>query len=88
MSYVVKSSYWVCCGCRLKRVEGPNIGCTERIIGNRFASADESRARSTARLALATRVGNNVFLARIPFIRVEVRVQEVSAIEVGTVKCE
>jgi hypothetical protein len=64
----------------------PNSGCTGWIINDRVASADESRARSTARPALAARVGDNVFLAWVPFIGVEVRVQEVGAVEVGTVK--
>lgn len=33
--------------------------------------ASKSRARSTARLALATCIGHNVFLARVPFFRME-----------------
>jgi hypothetical protein len=67
-------------------MEGPNSGCAGWIIDDRFAGAEESRARSTAQPALATRVGNNVLLAWIPFIGMEVGVQEVCAVEVGTVE--
>jgi hypothetical protein len=76
----------VCNGCRLRRIRCPNSGCAGRIIDVRFASAEKCLARSTAQSALAARIGNDVLLAWIPFIGMEVGVQEVCAIEVGTVE--
>jgi hypothetical protein len=86
MSYVVTSSYCCCYGCRLRRIEVADSDCARRIINDRFTNAEESWARSTAQSALATMIGNDVLLARIPFIGMEVGVQEVCAIEVGTVE--